>query len=138
MPTWGQVLAHSHWLTLHVFGRELRLCARCSGMVLGFVGSKIVVNITAFFTAPLPLSIGVLSAFLLFLPTIIDWTTQSWGARQSTNSLRSMTGFLNGMGIVSLSLSDGSLLSKVGILTGCGIGIVLVGFLGRRLVPKNV
>ncbi len=31
-----RLLAHDHWFTLSLLGRELRLCARCSGYLIGF------------------------------------------------------------------------------------------------------
>ena len=138
MPNLRRLLAHNHWVTLHVFGVELQLCARCSGTVLGFIGSKILLDTTFLMTFSIPFYIGFLVSFLFFLPTIVDWTTQSLGFRQSNNRLRLTSGSLEGIGIVFLGLADVPFVSKFFILTILGLGVLSVGFFGRKVTQKNI
>lgn len=131
---WARLLAHNHWITLHIFGRELRLCARCSGVVLGFITLKILLTILIFsMSYSILFHIGFPVSLLLALPSIVDWTTQSLGFRQSNNNLRLATGFLEGAGVALLSLTNVSTLERLLILWGTGLGVLCMGILGRRL-----
>ena len=138
MPNLRRLLAHNHWLTLNVFGVELQLCARCSGTVLGFIGSKILLNTTFLMNYSITFHIGFLVSLLFFLPTIVDWTTQSLGFRQSNNRLRLTTGFLDGIGIVFLGLADITFVAKFFILTISGLVVLSVGIFGRKITQKNI
>jgi len=96
---WDKMLSHSHWVTFNLMGKSVRLCARCLGTVLGF-------SIT-FLTLTLikiddPLSV-VSFCCLLCAPSIVDWITQSWGLRDSSNRLRLLGGFMQGSGITLFS-----------------------------------
>ena len=132
---WEPLLAHSHWFSIRAFGKELRLCARCSGVVLGFICSKSL--LTALFRSSLGVVLqfqtGFVAALILALPAIIDWTTQAVGFRESNNPLRVVTGFLEGAGVLLLSLTDISLFAKLLIVSTIGVGVISVGVLMRRL-----
>ena len=107
MELW-RLLAHRHWITLRVLGREVRLCARCSGYAIGFL---ILTVFQSLFGLPVFHSLSVYLQILLCLLTVaplaLDWLTQSWGWRESSNGLRLLTGAILGMGL--------SLFSQVGV-----------------------
>jgi len=139
LPSWERVLAHRHWITLKVFGNELHLCARCSGVVLGFLGIKTIALIPLLLLfKDIPLHIGVLFSLLFVSPFIIDWTTQSLGLRHSYNKLRLITGFLEGVGVGLLSLVQATAIVKLVILASFGLSVAFIGFFGRHAVQKQV
>lgn len=129
------MLAHRHWITLKVSGKEICLCARCSGIVLGFSCFKAVflfVSSTGF-----SMSIHILFPILFVLPAIIDWTTQTLGLRQSTNALRLMTGYLEGIGAGLLGVAAASNFVKLLVLTVGSLSIFGLSLLGSQLVPRT-
>jgi uncharacterized membrane protein len=75
-------------------GRQFPLCARCTGIYLGYLSLP-------FFTVDL-IQINLLFSILLILPTIIDGLTQAYCSRESNNVLRFVTGFISGVGQMSL------------------------------------
>lgn len=131
---WEPLLAHSHWFSIRARGKELRLCARCSGVVLGFLSLKGLW--TALFTPSLkgviPFHIGFPVALLLALPAISDWVTQTVGFRESTNSIRLFTGFLEGVGILCLSVTDSSSLVNLLLVSAISGSVIIGGVLLRR------
>jgi len=131
------LLAHRHWVTLHAFGKELYLCARCSGVFLGFIGSKILLPIlVSLISYSIPLHIGLPVSLNLALPSIVDWITQSLGFRQSNNNLRLTTGLLEGLGVGVLSLTEIPNLLKLLIAVTIALSVVCAGILGRRLMQR--
>ncbi len=138
MNYWERILAHRHWITIRPFGRELHLCARCSGVVLGFTTSEILPQIlVSSMNYSIPFHLGLSVSLVLALPSIIDWTTQSLNLRQSKNNLRLLTGFLEGLGVGVLSLTGIPALAKYLILITIGVGVLSTGVLGRRLVKDT-
>jgi len=135
MGYWNRLLAHNHWLTLRAFGKELRLCARCSGVVLGAIMLRI---LTILLISPMnysiPLQIGVPVSLALALPSIVDWSTQNLGFRQSNNTLRVITGVFEGVGVMFLSIVEASVLSRFTIICLTGISVVGLNAWGRRLL----
>ena len=131
-----QLLAHSHWININIFGRELHLCARCSGTVLGFIGLKTFLDTTSLIRYPISFYSCFLVSIILALATIIDWITQSLGFRQSNNNLRFFTGFLAGMGITSLGLADIPLTMKFNTVITIGLIVLSAGTFGRKLLQK--
>jgi uncharacterized membrane protein len=132
---WEPLLAHSHWFSIRAFGKELRLCARCSGVVLGFICSKSLLTVLfmSLLSVAIPFQTGFITALILALPAIVDWMTQNVGLRESNNPVRIVTGFLEGVGVLLLSLTDISSLAKLLIVSAISVGVVSVGVLMRRL-----
>jgi uncharacterized membrane protein len=97
----GHNLAHA--FHFHLAGKSLYLCSRCSGALLGSL-----VGVGIFATGWIGLSFpnGAV-AFLMALPLCLDWATQTFGYRKSTNRLRFLTGALAGLAIVLLRSSSG-------------------------------
>lgn len=139
MSYWERLLAHRHWFTIHAFGREIHLCARCSGIVTGFMAFEVLITLLTGLTSFLvPLYIGFPIALLLALPSILDWTSQSLSFRQSNNRLRFFTGFFEGVGVCFLNTTDASLLMRTEILMSVGLGVLGVTYLTQRTMNKNL
>ena len=78
-------------------GRQLPLCARCTGILAGYVlgGALFVFGLVP----------PVWICGLALLPSLIDWVLQTFFFRESTNIRRLATGFLFGWGLITLALS---------------------------------
>ncbi|MEM4587128.1 MAG: DUF2085 domain-containing protein [Candidatus Jordarchaeales archaeon] len=85
-------------LRIRFFSSEVRLCARCSGLTLGFIFG---IAVYYCFWKWLFLSEATAVALVIFslMPALLDWGTQSVFRRESKNWLRVITGFLLGFGI---------------------------------------
>jgi uncharacterized membrane protein len=81
----------------------------------------------------IPFQTGFIIALILALPAIIDWMTQSVGLRESNNPVRIVTGFLEGVGVLTLSLTDISSIAKLLIVSAISVSVVIVGVFMRRL-----
>jgi len=92
-------------IRLKVMGRDLYLCARCTGIAAGLAAYALSgQRVAALLDNPLLL-------LLLPAPAMIDWVTQTVGLRESNNPLRVATGFLLGAcwaGMLDLFLRDWS------------------------------
>nr|WP_090995892.1 DUF2085 domain-containing protein [Bacillus sp. 491mf] len=84
----------------HSLQKYIPLCARCTGILLGFLLFPIYFLISHTFILVLALS------FFAQVPLLIDGFTQKWGWRSSTNVLRVSTGFLSGNGMALLISSS--------------------------------
>lgn len=86
--------------TLHVKIRthEIRLCARCSGLTLGFF-SGVLAHFYFWQWLYIAEPVAVTLIILLLMPALLDWGTQSVLGRESKNWLRILTGFSLGFGI---------------------------------------
>lgn len=86
-------------------GRQLPVCARCTGMLLGYL------------TYPLFLfgmvSVGFWWSVALNIPAYIDGTTQAVGWRESNNALRLSTGILSGIGQIGIISIVGRILAQL-------------------------
>lgn len=84
----------------HMGGQPLPVCARCLGIMMGYLFIPILLLI------PLgpPWPFGLLAQ----MPMLIDGGTQWLGWRQSNNLLRVATGLLSGWGL-SVIVVDGAL-----------------------------
>ena len=81
-------------------GQYFGLCARCTGMYLsGFVTLMTMI----FWGRSLSPEVGILVGILLLVPGGIDGTTQLFGERESTNTIRVLTGLLLGIGVVLIA-----------------------------------
>ena len=124
---WRLLLSHSHWVEVRLNGRSLRLCARCSGTVAGFLAVLAPLSLMG-------LKIPAAAApfcFVLAAPAAVDWVTQSWGLRESSNGLRLSTGFLEGAGVALLSTAPLPLTLKLGMLLYVAASILTLGWVGR-------
>ncbi len=133
MELW-RLVAHRHWITLDVFGRRLRLCARCTGYSLGFLALTAVISVQGlrFFGSLSPLyQISV--CLLLLAPLTLDWITQSWGLRESNNGLRLLTGLFLGSGVSLFSLVDVTRNFRVLFYLYTAMVIVLGGPIRKRM-----
>lgn len=130
MEFW-RILAHRHWFTLRILGEEIRLCARCSGYVLGLfilfvIGGWI---LPAFGSLNLPLQ--VLLCLIMASPLMLDWLTQKWGVRESNNGMRMLTGGILGA-VVPLYVSiDAPLMTKRYLFLYSALSILLLGYFGE-------
>ena len=133
MEMW-RLVAHRHWIILDVFGRRLRLCARCTGYAIGFLAMMSIISLGGLqFFGSLPPLHQLSACLLLLAPLTLDWMTQSWGLRESNNSLRLLTGFALGSGVSLFSLVDATQGFKVLFYVCTGAVITLGGTVGKRL-----
>jgi len=91
-------------------GRQFPVCARCTGILLGYLAFPLfLTNIVSF---------GFWTALVLNLPVYLDGTTQALGWRESDNTLRFITGLLSGIG-------------QIGIISiiGKAIGLMILTFI---------
>ncbi len=75
-------------------GKQFPVCARCTGIHLGYLSMP-------FFLFKL-IYINFLFSIILIIPTVIDGLTQAYFDRESTNSLRFITGLMSGIGLMSI------------------------------------
>lgn len=78
-------------------GRQFPVCARCTGVILGYA-----LGAALFFASlrpPLWLSL------LLMTVMLADWLLQYWGIFESTNLRRLLTGLSGGLGTVTAVLT---------------------------------
>lgn len=96
----------SHTLLIPIAGRNVRLCARCTGIAIGIALGLLSLKSLLGIFASYPLLIG-----LLPLPGAIDWLLQVFRVRQSTNPRRVVTGVLIGIlyAVGGAALIEGSI-----------------------------
>jgi uncharacterized membrane protein len=129
MEYW-RLLAHNHWITLNIFGRKLRVCARCSGYILGF-------SLPFLFFKSLNIRFSLISnewllvCFLLAIPITLDWVTQSFGLRNSSNSVRMFTGILLGFNLYIYTLLNINMEMKKILFVTITLVIFIIGNLGK-------
>lgn len=71
---------------------QFPLCARCSGMVLGYIFAIAVIIALG--------NISVIISFIFMGIMFLDWFIQFKKVKESTNSRRLITGFIGGYGVV--------------------------------------
>lgn len=85
--------------TIHIKGKPLPLCARCTGILIGALWAMLYLLFSwtnvGFF--------GFLVGIILMLPGAIDGFTQLFEYRVSNNLLRIVTGLLMGVGEVLIA-----------------------------------
>ncbi|MBD3342377.1 MAG: DUF2085 domain-containing protein [Candidatus Lokiarchaeota archaeon] len=86
-------------------GKQFPLCSRCTGIVLGYW-------LYPFFIFNL-IRLPLLILILLHLPLFLDGITQIFCSRESTNSLRFITGFFAGMSQVGIMDFSAEYLAKL-------------------------
>lgn len=133
MELW-RLVAHRHWFTLRIFDREMRVCARCSGYLIGFFSLTAFRN---FFVLPIFHSLKIphqlLLCFLFVVPLTYDWLTQSWGLRDSNNKLRLLTGAVLGIGVSLLYSSEAIPFFKTQFYVSIAVLIACFGLVGEFL-----
>ncbi len=77
-------------------GHQFPVCARCTGFYTGLIAYLI---ITRFYSHGYDFNM-LLTSMILMVPVAIDGLTQYFGPRESTNSLRFITGFIGGIGLI--------------------------------------
>lgn len=77
-------------------GKQFPICARCTGILVGYVVG--IIGVLLFERTPH--LIPLLSALTLFLPLIIDGVGQLYGYWVSTNRRRFITGILGGIALI--------------------------------------
>lgn len=77
-------------------GHQFPVCARCTGF---YTGLAVYLILNLFFKHPYNLEMLII-AMVLMVPVAIDGLTQYFGPRESTNSLRFVTGFIGGIGLI--------------------------------------
>lgn len=81
-------------------GRQFPVCARCTGIHLGYL--------SLFLFLFQLIYINWILSIIFILPTLIDGLTQAYFNRESTNSIRVTSGFLAGIGVMSITHIIGS------------------------------
>ncbi|MFX1577605.1 MAG: DUF2085 domain-containing protein [Promethearchaeota archaeon] len=112
---------HRTW-SISFRGHTLHICARCSALLFGII---LALYIHLFFLF-IPLNpITFLGAFLLSLPAVLDWSTQTLQMREGRNLIRALTGFLLGyaVGFVLSSFNLFYYLLVVVLYTGYTLGL---------------
>ncbi|MEM3606988.1 MAG: DUF2085 domain-containing protein [Candidatus Bathyarchaeia archaeon] len=126
---WELLLSHSHWITINFNGKQVKLCARCFGTVIGFLTMFLALSLIEFKVSSSFLSFCI----ILALPSMVDWLTQAWGFRSSRNDLRLITGFMNGFSIALLSFLPLSFALKLKAIIYILAFISIFGFTGKIL-----
>lgn len=85
--------------SFHYKGKKFPLCARCTGMAIGYLLSIILVIFLGIF------DFWIIA--LLILPMAIDGTGQLFGKWTSTNFRRLITGLPGGIGVIYIFYSFG-------------------------------
>jgi len=130
---WKLLIRHRHWITLEFGKRRLGVCARCSGTILGFFSLITLTNVTELSAfSNLGLQQQMLVCVLLIMPSGLDWLSQAYGLRESTNFLRGATGFLEGFSVGLFSLAAAPMMFKFLTVLSIGGAISILGILGKR------
>lgn len=138
MELW-RLVAHRHWFTLRILGREFRLCSRCSGYLTSLVALTVLTNITSIdLISPIGEDLKMALSLLSIIPLSYDWLTQSWGLRESSNKIRFITGMAMGFGVYIFSLINLSPNLKTSIYILSAVVILLIGIMGikRKMMLK--
>lgn len=97
-----KILSHNreHALKFSHKGQDVYLCARCTGIILGYLSLSLTVYVSGKQFLRLSAEISGLLSLLLMTPAILDWLTVKIGFRAGNNPLRTFTGLFLGMGIL--------------------------------------
>ena len=120
---------HRTW-AISFRGHTLHICARCSALLVGIILS-LYIHIFLIYIPITPITF--LGAFLLSLPAVVDWSTQTLQMRESRNPMRALTGFLLGyaVGFVLSSFNIIYYLLVVVLYSGYTLGF---GALAPRII----
>ena len=118
---------------LNLFGHRFFICTRCLGQYAAFIVTAVIGVIEG-----LPVMdtwIISMIALLTVIPGVIDWFTQTMGWRESSNSIRVLTGWLFGtaLGVLVASLFTG----RFDVLLVFVLVFLLVGVSALVLLRAN-
>ena len=82
--------------SFHIKGHQFPVCARCTGF---YSGLFVFLIYEFLFKVNFNLELFILSIILL-IPVSIDGFTQLFDLRESNNTLRFITGFIGGIGLI--------------------------------------
>ena len=77
-------------------GHQFPVCARCTGFYTGLI---VFLVWNRFYIHNYDINTMIIS-MILMTPVAIDGLTQYFGPRESTNTLRFITGFIGGIGLI--------------------------------------
>ena len=123
---------------LTIRGHTLHVCARCSALLVGVL----LAMATQFRFLYIPVTpITFFGAFLLSLPAVVDWSTQTLSLRESRNRVRALTGGLLGFA-VGYILTSGNLLYYLIVVLlysgyTLGFGVVAGRIVARRRTRES-
>jgi uncharacterized membrane protein len=132
---------YNRTIRIRIRGKNLHICARCTGITSSFLISAIVVFFLriflGFFINPY---IALIISVILLIPTMVDWATQKLEFRESTNKIRIGLGILLGIGFTLLQFAI-----VLSVLTTSVVLITLIIFFGviiyrdhvRYKIPKS-
>lgn len=136
MELW-RLFAHSHWFTLSLIGKKIRICARCTGYVAGFTFLYLLKQKFSLDFLSITSTWAFYLSIILLLPLVFDWLTQSWGLRESVNGIRFITGLFFGFSLFLFQNSSVLEFSKINLIIFCAISIAAVGFIGKIIQPVS-
>ena len=82
--------------SVFIKGHQFPVCARCTGF---YTGLMVYLTVNLFYKHPYDWNMLFIS-MVLMVPVAIDGFTQYFGPRESTNTLRFITGFIGGIGLI--------------------------------------
>lgn len=104
-----------------IFGHDVHLCARCSGIYPGIVG-----GVVAALLAPLAPATSLWVVATFPVAALVDWAATTFTDRRGTNHVRTATGamlgYAYGIGLVELFLRGELAVFAIGV----GYGIIAV------------
>ena len=125
-----QMLEHNdqHHTTIHLFGKQLHLCSRCTGLYLGIIFSLPFI-LHLYFNYSFNFNSIFIVSWCIALFPIADWATVKAGLWKGNSNVRIATGFMLGSaGLIYLFLLPINVISPVSFgfkyLTLCIYGFV--------------
>ena len=113
---------------LRVLSWEQRFCTRCSGQ---WMATAACVALMLAFRWEIALPIWMVVLSLLPMPALLDWITQTWGIRESSTTLRMITGSILGIGagfqaVAVVRLDWPAFVGGIGVAAGYALAICLL------------
>ncbi len=105
---WTKLICHRlPERSLKFKGYYFPVCARCTGIYIGYILSFII-----FLICP-DIKLTLLYGELLIIPMFMDGYTQLLGLRESNNKLRLITGLFGGMGLMIITIFLSSVINII-------------------------
>ncbi|MFX1341683.1 MAG: DUF2085 domain-containing protein [Promethearchaeota archaeon] len=114
-------------------GRTLHICTRCSALLLGILAG-LFIHLYLFLIPMNPITF--FGAFLLSVPAVIDWSTQTLEMRESRTFIRAITGFLLGYA-VGLVLASNDVIYWILVAVLYSGYTIVFGSLAPRLIERR-